>query len=776
MSDSPRAPRQRASKAKRLRLGRPYALHSVLAVLAVVTVAASAAMLPRILAALPTWPAWAPDALVAGGAALVLAVTATGIVTFVRAIRMPRGTRGRARALISATAAPLTALAYAVVVALFALSARQWVTQGFGAAIDPQDIILRMAPGTMVAFWAGAAVSLSAWLTALGATIGSWFLIDERLRKIAWLALDGLTAGLFLLATLRLPIVPQAETAEDKIAAGVRLAVTVVFALRLGIRLLPPTLEWLERRAFEPLVAVRHLRAKKSNFLATIAVLSVLAVSFSSCSLTTTLSVMGGFRHDLKDKILGNNAHVAIDKDHDTFDGWGPVLERALEVPGVTAASPYVTGEVMVTSASNLAGAVLRGVNPDRVSDVTELEANMVRGKVDYLREPARLLDLPPEERRGPPSLDLRFEPGLGGNEDSEDLPDKRPLGDSEELLGGGLELGAPTSPDEDEADPAREGPSPAPDAADAPHEGPSPAPDAATQREANTPSEPSGRAEALAEGSAEGFGPDGDEVLPGIIVGQELARTLRLYVGDEVNVVSPFGELGPTGPMPKSRPFRVAGIFYSGMYEYDMKYTYVTLETAQRFLATGDAISGIDLKVDRIERAPEVAATLANRLDRPDLRVRDWQEMNKNLFGALELEKLAMFITLGIAILVAGFCVFGTLTLMVQEKSREVAILKAMGATRRSIVGLFLVEGLLIGLLGAALGLGLGFLVCYQAEHFGIRMNPEVYYIDQLPVHIDGFEFAAVGVSAALVCLAATIFPAVLASRMSPVDALRYE
>jgi lipoprotein-releasing system permease protein len=155
---------------------------------------------------------------------------------------------------------------------------------------------------------------------------------------------------------------------------------------------------------------------------------------------------------------------------------------------------------------------------------------------------------------------------------------------------------------------------------------------------------------------------------------------------------------------------------------------------------------------------------------------VKDWRELNSTLFGALQLERLAMFVFLGIAILVAGFCVFATLTLMVQEKSSEMGILKAMGARRGDVVRIFLVEGLLIGLLGAGLGCGLGYVACFAAEHFGIRMNPEVYYIDKLPVHIDNSEFVAVGIAAVVVCVLATIFPAILASRTRPIDALRYD
>jgi lipoprotein-releasing system permease protein len=260
------------------------------------------------------------------------------------------------------------------------------------------------------------------------------------------------------------------------------------------------------------------------------------------------------------------------------------------------------------------------------------------------------------------------------------------------------------------------------------------------------------------------------------LIVGQELARALRLVVGDRVTVVSPQGDLGPSGPIPRARPFRIAGIFYSGMYEYDMKHAYVDLRTAQRFLRAGERITGIEIKVADVQRAPALAAELASSLGRDDLRVRDWKEMNQQLFGALALEKLAMFITLGIAVVIAGFSVFGTLTLLVQEKRREVGILKAMGTPARGVIRIFVIEGLLIGTAGGLMGLGLGFVMTFAAEHFGIRMNPEVYYIDKLPVNLDPTEFALVGASTVVVCLAATLFPAYQASRVRPVDALRYD
>jgi lipoprotein-releasing system permease protein len=258
--------------------------------------------------------------------------------------------------------------------------------------------------------------------------------------------------------------------------------------------------------------------------------------------------------------------------------------------------------------------------------------------------------------------------------------------------------------------------------------------------------------------------------------LGQELASALRLFTGDEVQVISPLGGLGPSGPIPKSRNFRVVGIFYSGMYEYDAKHAYAELGTAQRFLNTGAGISGIEIKVPDLEKAPLVAGRLRQSLGHYALRIQDWQQLNSRLFGALELEKLAMFLVLGIAVLVASFCIAGTLTLMVQEKAREVAVLKAMGSSDSAIVAVFIIEGALIGALGATLGLFLGYMACFGAEHLGIRMDPEVYYIDRLPVHIDGMEFALVALASIAVCLLVTVYPALLASKVRPVEALRYE
>ena len=517
-----------------------------------------------------------------------------------------------------------------------------------------------------------------------------WFLIRASVRTAFWRVFDVALFALFILATARFSLDPAEGSSRQLIEAVFRLTVTTLLVVRIAVRLTSPALSAMERGGFRPMVAARHLRAKKTRFLAANGTLSILAVAVASCMLVTVLSVMGGFRDDLKQKILGNHAHVVIDRDHRTFDPWQAVVDRARGTDQVIGASPYLQGEVMISSLAAQAGAVLRGIDPQTVGQVTDLERNLTQGKLDYLIDPAAIVD---PTVTGLRPLDI---PGV-------------------------------------DVDPTPDPPS------------------------AETP-------------------PTGPPVLPGVIVGKELARNLRLVVGDRVHLVSPHGALGPSGPIPKSRAFRVAGIFYSGMYEYDMKYAYIALPVAQRFLGAGDGISGVEVKVGELEEAPSVAAALRESLQGTDLRIQDWQELNQHLFGALALEKLAMFITLGIAILVAGFSVFGTLTLLVQEKRREVGILKALGASPRSVIRIFLLEGLLIGMAGALAGLGLGFVVTFGAEHFGIRMNPEVYYIDKLPVQLDPAEFGLVGAAAVIVCMVATVFPAVQASRVRPVDALRYD
>jgi lipoprotein-releasing system permease protein len=264
--------------------------------------------------------------------------------------------------------------------------------------------------------------------------------------------------------------------------------------------------------------------------------------------------------------------------------------------------------------------------------------------------------------------------------------------------------------------------------------------------------------------------------VRPGIIIGRELAKTLHVYVADEVTLISPLGDLGPMGVMPRTRKFRVAAIFYSGMYEYDASHVYTTLTEAQEYFGTGDRVTAIDVKVSDAERAELTTPALAANMGRTDLRVRDWREINKNLFSALKLERFATFIILSLAIAVASFCILCTLLLMVTEKGKEIAILKALGATDSAILRTFVLEGLLIGGIGTVFGVVTGLAVCAGLSWFGLRLDPDVYYIDRLPINVSGWDFLAVALSALVICTIATLIPAKQASAIRPVDGLRYE
>ena len=266
------------------------------------------------------------------------------------------------------------------------------------------------------------------------------------------------------------------------------------------------------------------------------------------------------------------------------------------------------------------------------------------------------------------------------------------------------------------------------------------------------------------------------DGVFPSILLGEELsARTLRVFRGSHVDVVCPLCKMGPSGPMPGLKVFRAAGHFYSGMYEYDSKLAYVALSEAQKFLGAPGEVTGIDLRTGNPDAAPAVALAVQAALgDRYE--VRSWEDLNKGLFMALRLEKLAMFVVLTFIALVASFSIISTLIMMATQKAREVAILKAMGAGDGAIRRVFVAEGVYIGLLGLAVGVPAGIIGCKLIEKYGLPLPTDVYYISKLPVVMRPSEIIVLAASAMALCCLATVYPALLASRMRPVEGLRYE
>lgn len=264
---------------------------------------------------------------------------------------------------------------------------------------------------------------------------------------------------------------------------------------------------------------------------------------------------------------------------------------------------------------------------------------------------------------------------------------------------------------------------------------------------------------------------------LPGIIVGAEIAdHTLFLLLDDDVDVMSPSGEISPLGMGPKLRRFRLAGKFQSGLYEYDAHTAYIDLQQAQRFLGVGKQISGIQVSLKNALAAPQVAEKVAKQLgDR--YFVRTWMELNRDLFSAFRLEKTVFFIVMTMIILVAAFNIVGTLIVVVTEKHREIAILTTMGARRSSIVKIFIATGSAIGLVGTAAGLLLAtILIIILRDYFPFPLNAKVYQVANLPIVFRWLDFVWVAIAALGISFVATLYPAYKAATLKPVDGLRHE
>lgn len=262
---------------------------------------------------------------------------------------------------------------------------------------------------------------------------------------------------------------------------------------------------------------------------------------------------------------------------------------------------------------------------------------------------------------------------------------------------------------------------------------------------------------------------------IPAIVLGKELAKRLGVRKADTVYVISPTGILSPMGHMPSMKRFRVSGLFESGMYEYDGSLTFIHIEEAQKLLRMGDAVTGIELRVKDIYKAGDIASGVVDALGFPYWS-RDWTQMNQNLFAALKLEKTVMFIILALIVLVAAFNIASTLIMMVMEKTRDIAILKAMGATNKSIGKIFVIKGFVIGVVGTIIGVILGLVLCKLLEKYQfIELPGDVYYITTLPVRMQPLDIVVIAVGAIVICFLATLYPARQASRLNPVEAIRY-
>ncbi len=418
--------------------------------------------------------------------------------------------------------------------------------------------------------------------------------------------------------------------------------------------------------SYEMFVALRYLRAKRrSAFISIITVISTSGVALGVMALIIVLAVMTGFEEDLKEKILGTNAHIVLLKSSGTMDDYRGVMGQLQGIPGVTAATPFIYSQVMLSSGKNVSGVVLRGMDSQSDVKVTNFQKSLVEGNLAGL------------------------ESGGGGN---------------------------------------------------------------------------------------------GGE--PGIIIGKELAKNLNLAVGDKVSVISPLGTLTPLGMIPKMKPFRVVGLFNTGMFEYDSTLAYVGIREAQKFLSLGDAVTGIQLKVTDVYRTGEISKEINRVLGYP-YYARDWMQMNKNILFALKTEKMVMFIILTLIVLVAAFGIASTLFMVVMEKNKDIAILKSMGGTGRSVMKIFVLEGLVVGVIGTFFGVLGGLFIALNLESIvsviqnltGLQLfSKDVYYLDHFPSRVIPGDVALISITAILISFVATLYPSWQASRLPPAQALRYE
>jgi lipoprotein-releasing system permease protein len=422
---------------------------------------------------------------------------------------------------------------------------------------------------------------------------------------------------------------------------------------------------------YELFIGLRYLKAKrKATFISIITVISTAGVALGVMALIIVLAVMTGFEEDLKEKILGTNAHIVVLKSDGGIVDYAGLLEKIKGVEGVVAATPFIYNQVMLSTGKNVSGVVLRGIETKTDMQVTNLSKAMVEGKLAELDKPV-----------------------------------------------------------------------PSPFAGSEPHR-------------------------------------------PGVIIGKELAKHLNLYLGDTVSVISPLGNITPMGMIPKMKQFRVAGIFNTGMFEYDSTLAYVALGEAQSFLGMDDTVTGIQLKVTDVYKTGEISRKINRVLGFP-YYARDWMQMNKNILFALKTEKMVMFIILTLIVLVAAFGISSTLFMVVMEKTKDIAILKSMGATGGSIMRIFVLEGLIIGVIGTVIGVLGGLLVALNLEPIvgfiqrltGFELfSKDVYYLDRFPSLVIPGDVLLISVTAALISFAATLYPSWQASRMAPAEALRYE
>jgi lipoprotein-releasing system permease protein len=514
-------------------------------------------------------------------------------------------------------------------------------------------------------------------------------------------------------------------------------------------------------------VALRYLASKKRNMVSISTALAVGGVFLGVAALTIVMSVTGGFQEQFREKVLGVNAHVLVLKYSIDFREYREVLKKVEGVPGVVGVAPFVINPMMVTHADRTAtGVLLKGVDPVSMPKVLDLPKHIVEGSLAGLR---RAGAKPPERPADP-------------------LRDR--LDRSRETSDAGIDplLGLMRREVEEEmrwTDAAAAGP-PSIAAEEPANRTVDDKPAPGSSKVAGDVTPDGGYKSQLPE---EDFVPESIDPDPckstaqvakmaGIVVGRTLAKQLAVGLGDCLQVTSPqIGiSFGAGARSPIAKQFRVTAIFEAGFDQYDSKLVYTDLYEAQAFYEYGDSVTGVEMKVDDIDHAHDIARRIDRLLNNGVYHTMDWRELNHGLFTALLIQQIGMSFVLGLIILVAACTVIATLIMVVLEKKKEIALLKALGAKNDAILRTFLYQGGIIGLAGTALGILIGWLCCRFLLVYSFPLDPKVYFISRLPVSMRPIEFVLPAVVAVLICLVATVFPAVYAAQLRPADGLRAE
>jgi lipoprotein-releasing system permease protein len=488
--------------------------------------------------------------------------------------------------------------------------------------------------------------------------------------------------------------------------------------------------------------ALRYLGSRKRSFVSLGTTFATAGVALGVAALCLAVSVSGGFQSQFRDKILGVNAHVLVLKYSIDFREYREVMKRVEAIPGVVAAAPFVINPTMVSHGGHTAtGVLLKGIDPERSNLVLELPRTVVEGSLVDLRQANAA---PP---KATPRLELGASEPVGGGRRS--------------ALLDAMESAVAKS-------------------------------HAASQAVAPSDELPSPRVDATPKGGFASALPDDDVLppeldadpcrgegllkLPSIAIGRALARQLDAVVGSCLLVTSPtIGlSIGGVAKPPVAKRFRVIALFEAGFDQYDSKLAYADLYEAQAFYEYGDSVTGIETRIDDIDKSKEVVHAIEDELRDGVYHVLDWMDLNRGLFTALVVQRIGVTVVLGLILIVAAFTVVATLVMIVLDKQKEIALLKAIGAPESDIVRIFLWQGLAIGTVGTSIGMALGAAGVALLTRIPIDLDAKVYFISQLPVRVRASEWIAIAAFSIGLSLVAAVIPARHAARTVPAEGLR--